>query len=143
MKRLAILIAALCVSCIMAVAQISWGQWTCWGQQPDSTYINPVLPSDYSDLDCIRVGDDFYAISSTMQFSPGMTVLHSTDLVNWEVVGNAVTDLTQITPELDWRRMNRYGRGVWAGSIRYHNNRFYVFFGTPDEGYFVTSAPSL
>lgn len=82
MKRLAILIAALCVSCIMAVAQISWGQWTCWGQQPDSTYINPVLPSDYSDLDCIRVGDDFYAISSTMQFSPGMTVLHSTDLVN-------------------------------------------------------------
>jgi beta-xylosidase len=63
------------------------GQWTCWGQQPDSIYIDPVLPSDYSDLDCIRVGDDFYAISSTMQFSPGMTVLHSTDLVNWEVVG--------------------------------------------------------
>lgn len=59
------------------------------------------------------------------------------------VLGNAVTDLTQITPELGWRRMNRYGRGVWAGSIRYHNNRFYVFFGTPDEGYFVTSAPSL
>lgn len=141
MKRLAILIAALCVSCIMAVAQISWGQWTCWGQQPDSTYINPVLPSDYSDLDCIRVGDDYYAISSTMQFSPGMTVLHSTDLVNWEVVGNAVADLTQIGPELGWRRMNRYGRGVWAGSIRYHNNRFYVFFGTPEEGYFVTSAP--
>jgi hypothetical protein len=50
------------------------GQWTCWGQQPDSTYINPVLPSDYSDLDCIRVGDDFYAISSTMQFSPGTAI---------------------------------------------------------------------
>lgn len=131
------------VACLMALcmgAQPHWGEWKRWGQQPDSTYMNPVIPSDYSDLDCIRVGDDYYAISSTMQFSPGMTVLHSRDLVNWEIVGNAVTDLTQIGPALNWDKMDRYGRGVWAGSIRYHNERFYVFFGTPEEGYFVTSA---
>ncbi|MBR6600724.1 MAG: glycoside hydrolase 43 family protein [Bacteroidaceae bacterium] len=140
-KRLIILLAALCAWRMAISQQPSWGQWTRWGQQPDGTYCNPVLPSDYSDLDCIRVGDDYYAISSTMQFSPGMTVLHSRDLVNWEIVGNAVTDLTQIGPALNWDVMNRYGRGVWAGSIRYHKDRFYIFFGTPDEGYFMTSAP--
>ncbi len=118
-----------------------WGQWEQWGEQPDGMYMNPVIPSDYSDIDCIRVGEDYYAISSTMQFSPGMTILHSKDLVNWTICGNAVTDLTQIGPELNWNRMNRYGKGVWAGTLRHHNNRFYLFFGTPDEGYFMTSAP--
>ena len=141
MKRLNIIVLSCALSAISTSAQVRWGEWDHWGQLTDSTYCNPVLPSDYSDLDCIRVGNDYYAISSTMQFSPGMTVLHSTDLVNWEVVGNAVPDLTQIGPELGWQRMDRYGRGVWAGSIRYHNNRFYVFFGTPEEGYFMTSAP--
>jgi hypothetical protein len=48
-----------------------------WGDQGNGTYVNPVLPADYSDLDAIRVGEDYYAISSTMQFSPGMVVLHS------------------------------------------------------------------
>ena len=119
---------------------VEWGTWKAWGDQGNGLYLNPVIPSDYSDIDCIRVGDDYYAISSTFQFSPGMTVLHSKDLVNWEICGNAVADLAQIGPELDWTRMNRYNRGVWAGSLRYHAGRFYIFFGTPDEGYFMTSA---
>lgn len=119
-----------------------WGQWTVYGEQPDGSYCNPIIPSDYSDIDCIRVGDDYYAISSTMQFSPGMTMLHSTDLVNWEICGNVISDITQIGPELNWDRMNRYGRGVWAGTLRYHAGRFYLFFGTPDEGLFMTSAES-
>jgi beta-xylosidase len=111
-----------------------------WGAQPNGTFHNPVLPADYSDIDCIRVGSDYYAISSTMQFSPGMAILHSKDLVNWTILGHAVADLTQIGPELNWDRMNRYGKGVWAGSIRYHDNKFWVYFGTPDEGYFMTTA---
>lgn len=119
---------------------VPWGSWTSWGDQGDGTYRNPVIPADFSDIDCIRVGNDYYAISSTFQFSPGMTILHSKDLVNWEICGNAVNDLTQISESLDWTRMNRYGRGVWAGTLRYHNRRFYIFFGTPDEGYFMTSA---
>ena len=117
-----------------------WGNWTSWGDQHDGTYLNPIIPADFSDIDCIRVGNDFYAISSTFQFSPGMVVLHSTDLVNWRICGYAVEDLAQISPELNWTSMNRYGRGIWAGTIRYNNGRFYVFFGTPDEGYFMTSA---
>ena len=102
--------------------------------------MNPIIPSDYSDIDCIRVDKDYYAISSTFQFSPGMTLLHSKDLVNWEICGNIIDDLTQISEDLHWTRMNRYGRGVWAGTLRHYNGRFYLFFGTPDEGYFMTSA---
>ena len=122
-------------------AQKEWGTWTAWGDCGDGTYCNPVVPADFSDIDCIRVGEDYYAISSTFQFSPGMTILHSKDLVNWEICGHAVTDLTQISKELGWQRMNRYSRGIWAGTLRHHNGRFYLFFGTPDEGYFMTSAP--
>lgn len=117
-----------------------WGKWTSWGDMGDGTYHNPIIPADFSDIDCIKVGNDYYAISSTMQFSPGMVVLHSRDLVNWEICSHVVSDLTQISAELDWNRMNRYGRGVWAGSIRWHRGRFYVVFGTPDEGYFISSA---
>lgn len=118
-----------------------WGKWTAWGEQEDGTYLNPILPSDYSDIDCIKVGDKYYAITSTFQLSPGVTVMRSTDLVNWELLTNVV-DLTEISPALNWDVMDRYARGVWAGSIRYHDGRFYIFFGTPDEGFFSTSAPS-
>ena len=111
-----------------------------WGDQGDGTYVNPVLPADFSDLDAIRVGTDFYAISSTFQYSPGVVVLHSRDLVNWVILGHAVGDVTQIGPELNWDRMNRYGTGVWAGSIRRHAGKFWIYFNTPDEGFFMTTA---
>lgn len=111
-----------------------------WGDQGNGTYVNPILPADYSDLDAIRVGDDYYAISSTMQFSPGMVVLHSKDLVNWEITAHVADDLSRISPELNWDRMNCYGKGIWAGSIRYYKNKFWVYFGTPDDGFFMSSA---
>ncbi|MGB3005286.1 MAG: glycoside hydrolase 43 family protein [Chitinophagaceae bacterium] len=117
-----------------------WGNWQTWGDQGNGTYINPILPGDYSDLDCIRVGKDYYAISSTFQYSPGMVILHSKDLVNWKILSHAVDDITQISPEMNWDKMNRYGKGIWAGAIRYHNKKFWIYFGTPDEGYFMTSA---
>jgi beta-xylosidase len=72
------------------------------------------MPGDFSDLDVIRVGGDYYAISSTMQYSPGMAVLHSADLVNWTIIGHVVPDLSVIDPQLNWDRMNRAGRGIWA-----------------------------
>ena len=124
-------------------ATAPWGNWSNWGDQLNGSYLNPVLPSDYSDLDCIKVGADYYAISSTFQFSPGMVILHSRDLVNWTIRGHAVTDLTQISPEMNWDRMNRSGKGIWAGAIRHHDHQFWIYFGTADEGYFVTSAPSI
>jgi beta-xylosidase len=114
-----------------------------WGDQGDGTYANPVLPADFSDLDAIAVGDTFYAISSTMQYSPGMTVLESKDLVNWKIIGGVVPDLTAIDPELNWNHMNRAGRGIWAGAIRYHAGRFWVYFTTPDQGIFMSTATNV
>jgi beta-xylosidase len=111
-----------------------------WGDQGDGTFVNPVLPADYSDIDAIRVGEDFYAVSSTFQYSPGVVILHSRDLVNWTILSHAVPDITQIGPEMNWDRMSRYGRGIWAGAIRYHGGKFWIYFGTPDDGFFMTSA---
>lgn len=122
---------------------LKWNTWATWGDQNNGTYRNPVLPADYSDLDCIRVGEDYYAISSTFQYSPGMIILHSKDLVNWTIKSHAVPDITQISHEMNWDRMNRYGTGIWAGSIRYHQGKFWIYFGTPNEGYFMTSAKNI
>lgn len=141
MKRILLSLCGIFIaSAAMAQNHTKWGTWQQWGELEDGTYRNPVIPADYSDIDCIRVGNDFYAISSTFQYSPGITMLHSTDLVNWEICSNTVSNLSEISEELTWKRMNRYGRGIWAGTLRYHNGRFYVFFGTPDEGFFMTSA---
>jgi len=113
---------------------------TKWGDQGDRNFCNPVIPGDYSDIDAIRVGPDYYAISSTFQYSPGVVALHSTDLVNWEILSHIVDDITVMTPELNWDKMNRYGKGIWAGSIRYYKNKFWVYFGTPDDGFFMSTA---
>ena len=111
-----------------------------WGDQRDGTYANPVMPGDFSDLDAIRVGRDFYAISSTFQYSPGLLVLHSSDLVNWQIVGHVVPDITRLSPALNWDKMRSDGRGIWAGAIRFHDGKYWVYFGTPDEGLFMSTA---
>lgn len=123
-------------------APAAWGQWTQWGDQGDGTYRNPVAPADYSDIDAIRVGDTFYAISSTIHVSPGMAVLQSKDLVNWKAVGHVVPDLTLLSPAYAWDQPQKLGRVVWAGSIRHHAGMFWVFFGAPDDGFFMSSAKS-
>lgn len=145
MAPLLVILSALFVSPPLAApayadAPANFNDWTQWGDQGDGTYLNPVIPGDYSDIDAIRVGPDYYAISSTFQYSPGMTILHSNDLVNWTILGHAVPDVTQISPEMGWQKMNRYGFGIWAGAIRYHDHKFWIYFGTFDEGYFMTTA---
>jgi beta-xylosidase len=135
-----LVIMIMCSAIANAQDTVKWGNWHAWGQQADNTYRNPVLPADYSDVDCIRVGEDYYAISSTFQYSPGMVILHSKDLVNWTIAGHVVNDISKISPEMNWDKMNRYGKGIWAGAIRYHNHKYWVYFGTPNEGYFMSTA---
>lgn len=106
-----------------------------WGNQHDGTYVNPILPADYSDPDAIRVGDDYYMVASDFHFM-GMQVLRSRNLVDWTVV-------TQIYHRLDypgWNENKHYAGGSWAPSIRYHGGRYWVYFCTPDEGLFMASA---
>ena len=113
-----------------------------WGDQGDGTFKNPILPGDFSDPDVIRVGADYYLITSTFQYSPGMAIMHSKDLVNWQYLGHCVPDVSAIGPEMNWNRMNRYNRGIYAGALRYHDGKFWVFYTTVDEGVFMTTAES-
>lgn len=128
--------------CVHLSAQ-EWGRWTVWGDTHDGYYHNPVIPADFSDIDCIEHDGVYYMISSTFQFQPGMIIMKSTDMVNWSLAGYAVKDIRQISPAMNYDVMDRYGRGIWAGAIRWYRGRFYVYFGTPDEGYFMTSAAKV
>ncbi|GAA4832339.1 glycoside hydrolase 43 family protein [Paenibacillus vulneris] len=100
----------------------------------DGTYRNPIIYADYSDPDVIRVGEDFYMTASSFNSTPGLPILHSKDLVNWTLIGHAIQELP---PEFDGVR---HGDGVWAPSIRYHDGKFWIYFGAPDEGIFMTTA---
>ena len=102
----------------------------------DGTYKNPILHADYSDPDAIRVGNDFYMISSSFEDVPGLPILHSKDLVNWSLIGHA---LKQLTP-IEHFSIPRHGEGVWAPSIRYHNGTFYIYYPDPDFGIYLTKA---
>ena len=121
----------------------TWGEWKTWGDTHDGYYCNPIMPADFSDIDCICVDGVYYMISSTFQYQPGMIIMRSTDMVNWQVGGYAVKDIRQIGDAMNYDQMDRYGLGIWAGAIRYHKGRFYVYFGTPNEGYFMTSAKKV
>jgi beta-xylosidase len=114
-----------------------------FGDIGNGKFRNPVIPSDYSDPDIIRVGDDYYGIASTFCFSPGMIVIHSRDLVNWEIINHVVDDITFLHPDLDWTKMKGYFNGIWAGSLRYHQGVFYCHFATPRGGWFVATTKDI
>lgn len=110
---------------------------------PTPTYRNPILFADYSDPDVIRDGDDYYMVASTFHFVPGIPILHSRDLVHWTIKGHVVNRLT-MSPAYDMQGgETKYARGIWAPAVRYHNGLFYVYFPTPDEGIFVSTAPKM
>lgn len=95
---------------------------------------NPVIWADLPDPDVIRVGDDFYMVSTTMHMMPGCPVMHSKDLVNWETV-SYVFDRLEDTPRYSLEEGTVYGKGQWATSLRYHDGRFYVLFSPNDQPY--------
>lgn len=96
-------------------------------------YKNPVINADYSDPDVVCVGDDYYMTASSFNCIPGLPILHSKDLVNWEIIGHAVTKLQ---PESEFDQPS-HGNGVWAPCISYHNGEFYIYWGDPDYGVFM------
>lgn len=98
-------------------------------------YTNPVYHADYPDPDVIRVGDDFYMVNSSFTYSPGLPVYHSKDLVHWQQIANVVD-----RHATDFFDVPRHGMGVWAPSIRYHNEYFWVYYGDPDYGIYMSKA---
>jgi len=102
----------------------------------DGTYQNPVLFADYSDPDAVRVGDDFYLVSSSFHSTPSLPILHSKDLVNWTIINHVLP----AQPPLDHFSVVHHGEGVWAPAIRYHAGKFWVFYPDPDYGIYFSTA---
>lgn len=110
---------------------------TVWvADQGNGTYKNPVLHADYSDPDAIRVGDDFYLVSSSFEDIPGLPVLRSRDLVNWTIIGHALVR----QPPFDVFSKPQHGNGVWAPAIRFHKGEFYIYYPDPDYGIYLVKA---
>jgi len=103
-----------------------------WAQQTQSdngngTYTNPVIYADFPDPDVIRVDFVYYMVSTTMHIFPGVTILKSYDLVNWEYCSNAVQRF-DFSKCYNLDGCNRYAKGQWATSLKYHNGKFYLLF---------------
>jgi beta-xylosidase len=103
-----------------------------------TSYLNPVLDSDWPDPDAIRVGDDYWMTTSSFNRAPGLPILHSRDLVSWEHVANALPAV----PPVEHYALPRHGSGVWAPSLRHHDGTFVIVYPDPDHGIFVLTAPS-
>ncbi len=128
-----------CTLCIVPCAEAQEQAYVSKVWSPDlgdGTYKNPVIHADYSDPDICAVGNDFYMTASSFACAPGLPILHSTDLVNWEIVNYA---LERVVPG-DFYDVARHGKGVWAPSIRYHNGEFYIYWGDPDFGVYMVKA---
>jgi beta-xylosidase len=100
----------------------------------DGTYKNPIIHADYSDPDVVRVGEDFYMTASSFNAVPGLPILHSKDLLNWRIINHVLRE--QLPKEMFSRP--QHGGGVWAPSIRFHNGEFYIYYGDPDFGIYMT-----
>jgi len=121
----------------LLAASLAWGQSKVWvADNGDGTYKNPILHADYSDPDVVRVGADYYLTSSSFSDVPGLPILHSRDLVNWELIGHVYT----AQPPYDVFSRPQHGGGAWAPSIRHHAGEFYVYYPDPDLGIYVVKA---
>ena len=87
---------------------------------------NPVIWADVPDVAVIRVGYTYYMSSTTMHMSPGLPMMKSKDLVNWELIGYAYDRLVENNAMNMENGQQCYGRGSWASSFRYHNGTYYV-----------------
>jgi beta-xylosidase len=130
-----LLIAAMLVSiaCAQVYSQGSASQvWV--ADNGDGTYKNPIIHADYSDPDVIRVGGDFYMTGSSFNAVPGLPILHSKDLVNWRIVNHVFKNQYP----LDVFKKPQHGGGAWAPSIRFHDEEYFIFYGDPDFGIYMT-----
>lgn len=139
MTKQYILFAALSLFSVTIMAQPNTISKVWVADNGDGSFKNPILNADYSDPDAIRVGDDYYLISSSFNHAPGLPILHSKDLVNWKIIGHA---LTEQIPAAYFSKV-QHGGGVWAPSIRYYKNEFYIYYPDPDFGIYVTKAKKI
>jgi xylan 1,4-beta-xylosidase len=92
----------------------------------NGTYSNPLFYEEFEDPDVIRVGEDYYLAGTTMHMNPGVMVMRSKDLVNWEIASYCI-DRLDLGPAFHLEGGTIYGQGIWAPCIRYHDDMYYVF----------------
>ena len=135
-KTMLTLLAAMALT---ASAQYKSQVWS--PDNGDGTYTNPVINADYSDPDvCVGPsGEDYYMTASSFQCVPGLPILHSKDLVNWEIVGYALKNglYEGNCKLLEHFSTPQHGNGVWAPSFRYHDGQYYIYWGDPDWGVYM------
>jgi beta-xylosidase len=133
---------------ILAASSNSFGlpleatkHWT--ADNGNGTYSNPLFYGEFEDPDPIRVGDDYYLAGTTMHMNPAVEILHSKDLVNWELAGYCTNKL-DFGPDYRMENgRNIYGRGIWAPCIRYHKGMFYIFCNVNNAGLQVFRSKSI
>jgi len=114
--------------------------WT--ADNGNGTYSNPLFYEEFEDPDVIRVGEDYYLAGTTMHMNPCVQLMHSKDLVNWELAGYC-TEKLDLGPAYRLERGNIYGRGIWAPCIRCHKGMFYVFTNVNGAGLQVFRSKSI
>ena len=113
-----------------ASAQTSWT-----ADNGNGTFTNPLFYDEFSDPDILRVGDDYYLAGTTMHAVPGLVILHSKDLVNWENISYCFDRFDFNDDAFSLKNHKEiYGQGVWAPAIRYANGQFYVFTNINGKG---------
>jgi len=102
---------------------------------------NPIIYADVPDMSMVRVGDTYYMSSTTMHMSPGVPIMKSKDLVNWEIINYAYDTLGNIDALNLVNGKTAYGRGSWASTIRFHKGTYYVstFAQTTGKTYIFTT----
>lgn len=114
--------------CVLGVNAQGWN-----ADLGNGKYKNPILHVDYSDPDVCVGKDGYYMTASSFNSSPGLPILHSNDLVNWELIGYALQNQVPV----EYFQTVRHGDGVWAPSIRYHKGEYYIYWGDPDFGIYM------
>ena len=105
----------------------------------------PGIASDVPDLDIIRVGQNYYMVSTTMNLVPGVPIMKSTDLVHWEIVNYACNRF----PDKDLFNLENgqqtYKNGSWAASIKYNEKTklFYVIYNVNKDGFYCYTTPDI
>ena len=130
--KLSALIAAVC----MMTATNLPAQTTSWtADNGNGTFTNPLFYDEFSDPDILRVGDDYYLAGTTMHTVPGLVILHSKDLVNWENISYCFDRFDFQDDAFSLKNHKEiYGQGIWAPAIRYANGQFYVFSNVNGKG---------
>lgn len=119
--------------CVVITAQNSYVSKVWVADNGDGTFKNPIINADYSDPDVCRVGDDYYMTASSFGCAPAVPILHSKDLINWQIVNYA---MKRVFPD-DIFSKPMHGKGVWAPCIRFHNEEFFIYWGDPDYGIYM------